>query len=305
MKLGLAISLFVVMFLGLILFLQLRGQADPPTAATTAPGALDKLVLPADLPVIFTPANAETDATAIYERAFAFYQENAARFRDESSDMTLVNQLVDLMIEAMNAGKVTPGFIDAKVPLEPGIHLEMANVVTGMGTVVFENADRIRDRDEQRGRQAVLAAWALGQRAFEDNLIFEHRSAGIGNMMGAATRFMHWQGTFAEDWEKIDRWAEAMTTFSLGWNRKYEMLRHSRPKIGDIIYVARYDQDPTFRIMALQRLGMLKYNPGTEANLRAITSALDECRKSEHPTVSRVAEEAYAFTKEQFQRMRM
>lgn len=305
MKLGIVISLLIVVMLGLLLYLKLGGSPDRPTPATTAPGALDKMTLPADLPTVFEPTNPQADATELYAKAFDFYEANQSRLGSSGADPQVLDQLIDLLIEAMQAGKVKPGFMDDRTPLEPGIHLGPMKTAAGIGTAIFENADRIKQRDAERGRLAVLAVWALGQRAFEDNIIFENRSAGIGNMVGAATRFMHWQADFPEEWSRMDRWADALTEFSLGWNRKYELLRNSRPKIGDILQVAVYDKDPTFRVMALQRLGMLQYNPGTEANLRAIKSVIDKARSDEHPLISRVAEEAHAFTKEQFHRMRM
>src|SRR5690606_1617301 len=97
MKLGFAISLFIIVLVGLIFFAS-RGSADRPPPATTAPGALDRLVLPADLPAVFTPADPDTDATPIYERAFAFYTDNAVRFRQEAVSPALVDELVELLI---------------------------------------------------------------------------------------------------------------------------------------------------------------------------------------------------------------
>ena len=80
------------------------------------------------------------------------------------------------------------------------------------------------------------------------------------------------------------------------------MFATSSPQIGDLINVARYDQDPTFRIAATIKLGIAKFYAGTSSNRLAIQKAIQEARKDSDPLIREAAKLADTTTKQEARR---
>jgi len=102
----------------------------------------------------------------------------------------------------------------------------------------------------------------------------------------------------------IDISEDALKKVADAWVPKVgKILKSLRPQIGDLINIARNDKDLTFRVEATLQLGVVKFNPKTRGNLKAITSAIEDAKASEDPAISAAGNAAEAFTKEEMRKL--
>ena len=108
-----------------MLFFALRtGPPDPPTKAT-APEKIQAIVLKSGMPTMWEVAAPDANANELYKKAFNFFLQNHGEFvsgRGEirkDFDAATADQLLDMLVEASKAGKVTTPFLDDEIPITP------------------------------------------------------------------------------------------------------------------------------------------------------------------------------------------
>ncbi len=305
MKLGVLISMVLVVFLGLLGFFAYWGVADPPTAATS-PVHLEKMVLPTDLSPIFIPSAPQGDAARVYDRVLDLYQDHRDTFMTEDYPPTsLTNAMVSLMIEAMQQEKVKQGFLDDHIPVQPGATPDFQEALEAIPELVLIRADEMyREGNTALAISATRAVWALGQRAFQNNQRLYNRAQGLTIMLDAGEKLLSWiSESRAADSDNVRQWMKTIHETDKVWRTKYELTARLRPHIGDLLNIARNDNDISFRVAATLQLGVAKFNPGGRGNRRVILSTIEQAKSSSDPLVVQAGIAAARMTPEQLRKI--
>ena len=305
MKLGIIVSLVIVILIGVLGFVSFRGIADPPTAATSAE-KLVKISLPTDLGSLYQPTQPTEDATESYAKVIAFYQEHHQPLSEPRPQERFTDPLTDLLIEAMRRGRVQHGFLDQHIPVQPASEPDFGDALEAIpGLVLFRANELYEGGNTQHAVAAVRAVWALGRRAFEQNDRLYVRRWGLPIMIDAGDQLFAWADqTDAIPLEKIQAWASAITEVERAFREKDNIISAAEPHIGDLLNIAQHDQDLTFRVAATLKLGVMQYNPGNRGNQRVILQTLTETANATEPLLAQAGKAAQAVTREQVRKLR-
>lgn len=276
------------------------GSADAPSAVTR-PEALAAHALPAGLPAIFASPNADADAAALYDQAFAFYQSHRYELRSDPLPAALADEFTRLMVKAMQAGKVRQGFLDDTLSIEPGIWPKKDSALVAGPTPILMRAAQLHEQGKTK--EAMLAAqsvWALGQRAFQNNQTLAIRRLGLELMQESGNAIAGIDRTI-----DLLAWSKAIKGVNKAWDDKTQVVWSVTPHIGDLLNIARNDQDPTFRVAATLWLAVAKFSPRTPGNLRAINAQIARAKTDADPTVAKAGAAAEAFTVEQLRKINL
>lgn len=305
MKLGIIVSFIIIVLIGVLGVVSFRGIADPPTAATSA----DKLVaiaLPEGLGSIYQPAQPAEDATEFYAQAITYYQEHRQPLSEPQPQERFTEPLTDLLIQAMQRGRVQRGFLDQHIPVQPGAEPDFGDALESIPGVVLLRAGELFERgDTARAVLAVQAVWALGRRAFAQNDRLYIRRWGIPIMADAGEQLFAWaeQLDTVND-EQIHDWASAINDVERAFRAKDNLISAADPHIGDLVNISRHDQGLTFRVAATLKLGVMQFNPGNRGNRRMIHQALAEAAAANEPLLVQAGKAAQAMTREQLHKLR-
>ena len=299
MKLGLAISAVILVLAGVIGFAAFYGFSDSPTSATSRQ-KLAKAELPAGLEPLVGPGGGG-DANGAYARVFQYYRQHEKDLIDQ--DPRKVDGLIDLLVEAMKAQDVREPFLDDQLPLEAGAEPEFGTALYGTRDVVLGRVPELWETQKhQRAVDAAKAVFALGQRALEHSVRLDNRYTGLTLMLMAADYLV---GMDEATQKQIQPWIEPLQAIDRQWSQKMQkVLRSAKPKVADLVNIARNDEDRTFRIEATLWLGVAKYNPGSRGNKRLIASALEDLRRDPDPLVSEAATWAQDLTLEEMRKIK-
>lgn len=308
MKLGIILSVVLVVVLGGFYFAMTYSPPDQPTSATSE-SKLIAVALPAGLPAMFEPTEVSKDANAAYAEVFTYYQDHFEDFIKNRQviaepDTTSATRLTDLLITASRARKVSKPFLDDIVPMKPG-----GEPPHDAFAVIQQVALGVAARNHESGNtgyaiDATKAVFALGQRAFENSTRYYNRWNGVVAMTDAGGQLASWSENDPTLMEKLTAWDPAIKKISDSWVPKVgKIVKTLRPQIGDLINVARNDKDLTFRVEATLQLGVAKFNPKTRGNLKAINSAIEDAKASEESMISAAGKAAEAFTIEEMRKM--
>ena len=305
MKIGIIISLALVILLGTIGFLSFWGLPDEPTTATN-PDKLVKIDLPTGLRSLTEMNQPNEDATPLYQQAIDYYLENKQAFSEDQAPVRFVNELTRLLIEAMNRGRVSNGFLDRHLPLAPGARPDFEDAFEMIPGVVLQRAMELSQEGDAHGAvEAARAVWSLGRRAFENNVRLYVRSTGVVLMIDASQYLYIW----AQEDESlikpsdIEPWAEALKEIEKSFRKKEELINSHEPHVGDLINIAHHDEDRTFRVAAVLKLGVMKFNPGSRGNARVVDQTLDQAVTSDDEMIAKAAQAAMDLTEEQLHRL--
>jgi hypothetical protein len=308
MKIGIILSLVLVLILGGFFFIMTYSPADDPTSATK-PSALEKVELPTDLPAIVEATEVNRDANAAYAAVFAYYYEHVEDFAKnhrviEDPDEASATKLTDLLVEASKAGHLTRPFLDGIVPMKPGA--EPVNDPLGIiPQVVLTQAERsYKAGNKAYAIESAKAVWALGERAIRNSVRLYNRRGGLAAILRAAPSLGEWAAESDPALvDKLNPWSAPLIKLNDAWGKKLPIVRAVRPQIGDLINVAKNDKDLTFRIEATLQLGAAKFNPRTKGNAKAIQRAIDAAKSDADPLVAAAGAAADAFTVQEMRKM--
>ena len=299
MKLGITISLLVVVFFVVIGVVSFRGVAEPPTAETR-PEKLVRQILPASLPKLNAPKQPAEDASGLYRQAFNYFNEHRVELSTTPPHPDRSSEVTDLIIAAANKGQVAEGFLDKRTPIDSGLKPSDDEAVMAVATAALVHAeDSAQFNKPKRAREAAYAVWAMGHRAFEHNVRLDYRWQGLTIMIDAMVTLSN----LAEHDESIDadpvwEWLSALQAVDSAWQKKHELIAQVRPHVGDLINVARHDKDMTFRVEALLKLGVIKFAPGSRGNHRAIMATIEDALATDDPHLQAAGSAAINLSKE-------
>lgn len=307
MKWGIIISAAIVLIFVVAVLVGTMGGADRPTSRTSV-SKLQAATLPDDLPLVYTPKNPTGDANAAYKKAFDFFLANKEKLAVSEGidpDKKLVLELTDLMITAMNAGKVTQPFLDGQVVMKMNDVAEYEDSLEWTPELSMYGADLLaKQKKDDKALDAARAAFALGHRTFTHSVLLYNRQQGLNIMKLAGNRI--WEMTSEESPARkaVAAFGGPVEKIEKSWNNKFEVIMSTSPHIGDLLNIARNDKDLTFRVQAIRWLGVAKFNPKSQGNLDAIHADIAKFKTSDQALIKRAAEVADAFSKEDLRRMR-
>lgn len=304
MKLGLIISAAIVVLFGGLLFYSMQGKLDEPTQRT-APDKLVAVTLPADPPALQVAEPTGGDAAALYEQAFQFYRAHEAELSQSPPPADPVESLLGLLDAAARMAAVEAGFLDRSIPVAMGVAPVFGDALESICLLALQEADRRAEAQDMRGAVGIATSvWSLGRRAFEHNVRLYNRIQGLQMMDEALVRLMVWAEPAGLSTEGFDALAAALPEIQAAWEPKLRIVAGTDPPIGDLLNLARHDQDRTFRVAAMLRLGVARFNPGSRANLRAINAAIEDGQLDDDELVAAAADWSAALTLDEMKRLR-
>ncbi len=128
MKFGIVISLFIVLIFLTALVLVNQEQGPSSSTDLTAEQNLQKVTLPDDLPQMFRSPDTSTQAGPVYRKAISYFRahkQSLTRQKASERPHEQVEQLRQLMVKAMHAGRVENGFLDEYLTMQPGTEPEL------------------------------------------------------------------------------------------------------------------------------------------------------------------------------------
>lgn len=276
-----------------------RGRADSPTSAT-APEKLKKVSLPGQLSPLYEIRDANASASDLYLQAMEYYMRHRSQFSSKGKDEHSA-KVADMLIEAMHAGLVTPGFVDDKLPMKPGRAgvNDWSDAFGGIGLAAVLHARHEGDRNNTaRATEVAKAAFAYGHRLYEANYRLPVRDVGLQTMSQASLLIQSYAPQGDPVIERARKWTQAIDQVRGQWKPKLAILQSTTPHVGDTLNMAANDEDPSFRVEATSVLGLIKWNPRGRGNARAVKSAIEEALDSDDPMIRQAAEAADAMTRE-------
>jgi hypothetical protein len=307
---GIAISLAIFAFFGGLIYVSTLGVVDAPTP-DTAPEKLAKQTLPADLTPLYDVTEPREDAKAIYYDAIAFYLQQRNRFGSSNPPRALVLELGSALVEASKAGRVSKPFLDERVEVSLVSDPDFGDALEAVPRVVLDEVDRVMEEgDLQTARTLASGVFAFGHRAFVHAERFYVRWIGLGTMQQALSSLYQ----IANERPLIERerrhevlepWAQAVDGLQKDvWTHKAQIVTGLEPQVGDLINIAKNDEDVSFRVRATLQLGVVKFNAGSVGNERGIKEAIEQLKEDENPLVAKAAEVAAQMTREDLRNVR-
>jgi len=304
MKLGIVISLVLLLILSLLGLFAFWGISDT-ASTTTNQKHLAKMSLPTDLGPLFVSNNPSGDTVAIYEKILDLYRENNEVWYDDTSPTELNNKLIQLLIEAMQCERVQDGFLDKHIAVQPGATPDFDDALESIPGIALAWAEQMYDEGKvAHAISATRAVWALGQRAFQNNTRLYIRLQGLTIMLDAGDQLLPWTSQVSGLSElQISEWMKVAHKIDQVWSDKYELIARLRPRIGDLLNIARHDEDTSFRVAAILKLGLTKFNPGGRGNKRVILDTIEDAKNHSDPLIIQAGIAAAAMTSEQMHKL--
>lgn len=281
-----------------LFFLFKAASRDPVDVRTAASDArvLARIDWPGTLPAVFVPEQPDADASEAYRKVFAYVDGHQRELKKPEAAPTESAELAELLIIAMNAGRVTRGFLDEQTPLlpwaEPTFGLAMQKTTE---VVSLYAADLLNKKESTRALAAGKAVWALGQRAFMDNLRFTVRATGLEIMDAGSALIQE-----CDPQSPVTQWQPYIRNTREAWTKKGATVFALEPNVADVIAIAQLDKDPTWRFESTLKLGSLKFFWGSKKGNKAlIDQALARAKEDADPQIAQAGAAALAITREQ------
>jgi len=183
-----------------------------------------------------------------------------------------------------------------------GAQPRFGQALEGIAEVALNHAHVLAQQGQvDQANQLNRAVWALGQRAYENNVLMYPRYTGLQLMAMAGQQCFELPD---QDQAALTQWSLALQTVRDQWEAKLPLIAGVAPHPGDLVNLALHDEDRTFRIAATLQLGIAKFKPGHRGNLRAIQSAIDAGRRDPDPLIVIAAGKADRLTRDQLHRIR-
>jgi len=303
MKLGILVSLIIVLALGGLGYVIYRGFPDAPTSATSEE-KLASVAPPASLEPLFTPTNPDADATGHYDKAFKLYAQHDRAFADGEPGSATMQRLATNLKDAADAGQIEPGWLDEQLPLvlNPDAEFGAALELISMAGLLHAQSLYEKGQHDQAAEMAK-AVWALGYRAFTANQRLYARNQGLTIMREALGALRVIGDETQLDTEAINAWLTWTDQIGQRYDGKMRIVLSTKPQMGDLFNIVRNDQDPAFRIAAVLRLGPAKFHAGGRGNKRVLLSLIEQCKTDDNPMVAEAAKVADETTVQDVRRM--
>lgn len=301
MKLGIIISVCIVIIVAVVVFVQYRGVVDPPDREGRK---IEVITLQPGLPKFYEPTNPDMSADAVYADMIKYYNDNKKNLAPDKPSARHVEQLRKYFIEALDNGKVNKGFLDPAVPMTLGEDAPHAAAIEVAPVLVLKEAVKLHETDPSTAVKSAIAVHAFGQRTFENNTRLVNRLRGFLAMKGGTGLLYEWQDDLNDGKASTQAWVDAINKMDPLWDAKIKQLWSTKPHTGNILNLAKVDKDPTMRIEAVRWLGVVKYTSKGRGNARAIASLIEELKADQDPMIAAAADAADKLTVEQFRKLR-
>jgi hypothetical protein len=304
MKLGIILSVVLVILVSVVGTIAYRGIADDPTPRT-APEKLVKVALPAGLPAVFTPDEPSADATPVYQQAVAYYKAHTKELDPQKFNSRAADELAALLVTGMKAGKVSTPLFDEMIPVVPGALPEFGDALEVIPAVVLGRAAQLEKAGDKAGAELnTLAVFAFSQRLFENSVRLYIRNVGLGNLPAAGMQLYPLLDDQPAKQEALAKWGKAVEGIGKTWDDRLQFVLSVRPQIADLIVLSLHDQDMTFRLEAVLKLGVMKFNAGGRGNRRVLADAIATLQNDPDPVIAYAAKAADEFTIEQMRKIK-
>jgi hypothetical protein len=299
MKIGIVISLVILLLIGGMLFLGSRGTVTGSTSLTAA-SKLKAQTLPALAP-LYEPTKADENATAHYEDAvdIAYQYESSLTKSPRPAEQS--QDIVDHLVAAMDAGRVQQGMLDQYVDVAL-----FAEPKFGLGILIVQDTtlewarNQYGEGKEQEAVRAVRALFAFGHRLFTHSVRMTNRLQGLQLMQSSLAMLSAWsESTAMSDLppDAVSEWTEAVDDVYTAWTDKMKkLISTTKPPVGDLLNMAKNEQDLSLRIEAVLALAIVKHAPGSKANLRVIEEAIEQAKSDANPLIAKAGEFAAGYT---------
>jgi hypothetical protein len=306
---GSIVSAVAVAVLTALIILLVRGQPDLPTSATSA-ARLQRLSVPDFIPRDLYQSTEDTNAANFYyEQAIQFAMDNRARLQTnqlqgKQPDPELSRRIAEMLTEGMKCQRVHKPILDQRLPIVPNPmpdYGDALDLVTDAAT--FHGRELLRQGRRPDADTVGRAIFALGRRLFESDERYWHRVFGFQTMIEGLLLLYQSAEPGSPEEKRFKKIHDDMYEIWRDWNAKVGVIKAMRPNYGDLIRIARHDQDVGWRIEATLQLGIAKFGVGRgRANDRAIQQAIRELQSDPDPRVAQAAKVAEAFTVEDVRR---
>lgn len=292
MKLGIIISVVIVVVLALVLGIAVfYNPVDSPTY-DTRPEVLAAATLPTGATPVPVPAGSG-DASDLFRKAIDGWR--------SSKDASATGEL---LAQAADAGGVGEGFLRHVFPVEGSLSDDPMQGLPQMVADIGAEAHRRWKAGDQAGAVRLAGAlFVFGKRAFEKGEILEARRVGLMAMTGSAALMYGWEGAPGVDRDAAKAWYEATAQVTNAWQAKMAMVSTPEPHIGDLLNIANHDEDRSFRAYATVWLGSAKFAPGGRGNKAAIDRTIDAARASDDKLMQQAGQVAKDLTLERRNRL--
>lgn len=301
MKIGIIISLVLVLVVGGIVFLALNTPPDGPSSKTNE-AQLALQTLPTDLPeLVPAPKDGPGDAKATYEKLIAYYQENARQLDGRTPPKRMVTSVTNMLIEASEAGYAGQGFLDDRISVVPGSDPSFGAAMEVIPIVALNQA--LESDNVSNTRKVAYAVWNMGRRAFEKGSHLYVRRQGLNMMQLAGSALYQVNKDDKEAMEALQAWSGSISSIINNWDGKIQIIQSVRQPVGDLLNIAKNDEDKSFRIAATSWLGVAKFNPGHRGNEKGITSLIESSKTNDDALIAKAANAADSFTREDLRKL--
>ena len=258
----------------------------PPTHTPTVAVALAPITLPSAAAEL-VPAKDNCDAGDDYRKAIANYRQNQAAYDEFRTHISLQRLSSVPAIESLlkithcSSAKI---FQNAPADLinYAGEHPDLEACKTLGNSAIAVGLLYKANKDYDQSRQYLDAAFALGNKLFDERLTFEEMGAGLGLMQGAA-RAMESLAKDKGDAGLADaagRFLKDTETAANRWIDCYKLVGGIDENFvgqytGDIFQIAASGSaDPMWRVEAIKHLGHYQYNAITKMDQKQSTRVL-------------------------------
>jgi len=305
MKVGIVISIVILVIVAVVFFALFRGVADSPTSLTAA-NKLAKQTVPEGASAIIPVQNPGGDATPLYLEAIEIAQNREdTLMRDDAAESRPAEEIAELLIDAMSRGRVEHGFLDQYMPMEPRTQPTIGGAFETVSIVSFDHANMLyRQGSEDRAFKLLQALFAMSKRAYEHNDRAYFRWQALFTMVDTASAIAQLPQAEQIDADVAKISAELKEIFSV-WEDKYQkVISMVRPPIGDLLNLYHNDEDRTFRLAATFALSYAKFVAGHRGNKLAIDRAIADAVESSDPLIAEAGRVARDTTQKDIRRMR-
>ncbi len=306
MKIALAILLISTVVVGSALLVVLRKPIDRPTVEIAK--AMAVIALPEDLPELpLGPNTSGREPREIYDQLIELYRSTPGQWRlgRVTVDTEQMRRAETLMIELSECGPFAAGFLDQQTPMVfSGSHPDALALISLISAMTVDRFAELREEERWNDAERLgLALTTVGRQLLASNTLIPNRILGLRTLAGGIDQLNLMASELnLTDPASVRAWQLAVNDTIKRLETKVGQLNRTQPHVGDVIHVARYDEDPAFRAHAVMTMAWVQYRPGTKGNLQAMRRAIKNGLQSETPSIREAAEYARDFTVEDVRR---
>jgi hypothetical protein len=314
-RLGWRISAgIVIVVVGLVVLLQMTNTISPPSALGRNPKNLAPIALPIAPASVLKTMTDDCDAGELYRQAIADYRKNPRPYDHfDPSHPPAAARLAALsaLVKAAHCKNMTLLAADpARVVNYNSDHPDLVALEAVGNTAIKIGLIKQSDKAYAEARKYEEAAFALGAKLYQERVIYDELSTGLGLMSSAAGAMVSLE-KHAGNSDRAGEWAD------FNDQRGAYVKEHLNPiwgaissidarvvarTAGDIFVFAQQSKEPLWRTEATLKLGRQRFYSTRGGDQRGAIRVLEHLADNpkEPPAVHAAAQAAQALTLEQY-----